>query len=233
MNPSDSPLARAIFFTMPICFDLDGTLGHFTGGFALLREALGELWGATPSEAELRACRGSTDWEIVDELHRMHRGGGMDEATYARFEARCLARFEATFHPEGRLPVAYAGIVSGVHALSALGHRVWVVSGNTPSTLAFKTRALGIAPHIPLLGSLPGHSRSDLIQRALKDCPGPHLYVGDRPHDRDAAREAGVPFLGIGEAVPGAHPVLSAEAEADHLVEAVMSLIKAPLRNHQ
>ncbi len=218
---------------MPICFDLDGTLGHFTGGFVLLREALGDLWGTMPTETELRACKGSTDWEIVDELHRLHHGKGMDDATYQRFEARCLARFAATFHPEGRLPVAYAGIVKGVHELSTLGHRVWIVSGNTPSTLAFKTQALGIAPHIPLLGSLPGHDRAALIQRALRDCAGPHLYVGDRPHDREAAIKAGVPFLGIGEAVPGDHPVLSAEAEAEHLVEAVQAIIQEPPQNHQ
>jgi len=48
--------------------------------------------------------------------------------------------------------------------------------------------------------------------------------VGDRPHDRDAADAAGVPFLGVGEAVPGDHPLLGISAEAEHLVEAVENL---------
>lgn len=39
---------------MPLCFDLEGTLGTFGGGYVLLREALGELWGQPPGEAELR-----------------------------------------------------------------------------------------------------------------------------------------------------------------------------------
>ena len=38
---------------MPLFFDLDGTLAVFGSGYALLRKALGELWGAEPSAAEL------------------------------------------------------------------------------------------------------------------------------------------------------------------------------------
>lgn len=210
---------------MPLCFDLDGTLGHFRPGYELLRLALGELWGEVPTIEELRACKGSTDWEIVDELHRLRFGQGLEDEAYADFEARCLARFEATFHPEGRLPVAYAGLVEGLTRLLDRGHPVWLVSGNAPSLLVFKARALGVDPRIPLMGSRPRHSRADLIRAALEGCPGPHLYVGDRPHDLLAAREAGVPFLGVGEAVPGEHPLLSAEAEAGHLVEAVEALV--------
>ena len=145
---------------MPLCFDLDGTLGHFSSGFVLLREALGGLWGQAPTPEELGRCGGSTDWEIVE--------------------------------------------------------------------LAFKAETLGIDPAIPRLGSLPRHDRAGLIRRALEGCPGPHLYVGDRPHDLAAAQEAGVPFLGIGGAVPGGHPVLDAAAEADQLVEAVEALLSGP-----
>ena len=80
------------------------------------------------------------------------------------------------------------------------------------SVLDFKARALGVDSRIPRLGSLPHLDRAGLIRKALEGCPGPHLYVGDRPHDRDAALSAGVPFLGVGEAVPGEHPILSAQA---------------------
>jgi phosphoglycolate phosphatase-like HAD superfamily hydrolase len=211
---------------MPLCFDLDGTLGHFVGGYALLRQALGDLWGGAPTETELRACSGSTDWEIVDELHRLRYGRALDEEGYLAFEAACLARFTAEFHPEGRAPVGYAGILVGLHLLHGRGHRVWLVSGNTPATLAWKAQALGIDEAIPRLGSLPGLDRAGLILRALEGCAGPHLYVGDRPHDREAAAKAGVPFLGIGEAVPGPHPVLSPQAEAEHLVMAVEALLR-------
>lgn len=203
---------------MPLCFDLDGTLGTFSGGYALLREALGDLWGAAPTREELRACTGSTDWEIVDELHRLRFGAGLPEAGYAAFEAACLARFEAAFHPEVQDPVRFAGILEGLHRLAGRGHRVWLVSGNTPRTLDFKAARLGIDPRLPRLGSLPGLSRAGLIRRALEGCPGPHLYIGDRPHDRDAASEAGVPFLAIGDAVEGEHPSLGVAAEAARLV---------------
>ena len=212
---------------MPLCFDLDGTLGTFGGGYLLLRVALGELWGAAPTREELRSCAGSTDWEIVDELHSLRFKTPLPREAYGAFEAACLARFEAAFHPEAREPVAFRGILEGLHRLLDRGHRIWLVSGNTPRTLEFKAARLGIDDRIPRLGSLPGLSRAGLIARALEGCPGPHLYVGDRPHDREAAREAGVPFLAIGEGVEGKHPALGVEAEARHLVEAVEGLVGA------
>lgn len=212
-------------FPMPLCFDLDGTLGSFGGGYLLLRQALGELWGTEPTAEELGACRGSTDWEIVDELHRARFGSPLAEADYIRYDAACLARFEDTFHPNGRSPVAFQGIVQGMARLFESGRRVWLVSGNTPRILAFKAAALGVDPRIPQQGSIPHHDRVGLIRRVLEGCPGPHLYVGDRPHDREAARAVGVPFLGVGELVPGDHPLLSVEAEAEHLLEAVDRLL--------
>ncbi|MDP1831981.1 MAG: HAD family hydrolase [Geothrix sp.] len=205
---------------MPICFDLDGTLGHFSSGFVLLREALGGLWGVAPTVEELGRCGGSTDWEIVDELHRMRFGRGLDEAGYAAYESACIARFREAFAPGAQEAVGYGGVLEAMHRLAAT-RRVWLVSGNAPGLLAFKAGLLGVDPAIPRLGSLPRHDRADLLKRALRGCPGPHLYVGDRPHDLAAAQAAGLPFLGIGAAVPGDHPSLSEDAEAEHVVATV------------
>ena len=213
---------------MPLCFDLDGTLGQFGGGYLLLREALGELWNELPSAADLALCQGSTDWEIVDQLHRMRFGAAIPDAAYADYDRACLARFAATFHPEWRRHTAFAGIIAGMARLAQAGHRVWLVSGNTPSVLDFKARVLGVDPAIPRLGSLPRLDRAGLIRKALEGCPGPHLYVGDRPHDRLAAASAGVPFLGVGPLVPGDHPILDAGAEAEHLVRAVTAILNNP-----
>jgi len=212
---------------MPLCFDLDGTLGLFGGGFLLLREALGDVWGEPPSAAELAGCLGSTDWEIVDQLHRQRFGAAIPEAGYRAYDRACLARFEAAFHPGGRRHTVFDGLVAGMNRLADQGRRVWLVSGNTPSVLDFKARMLGVSPGIPRLGSLPGMDRADLIRRALQGCPGPHLYVGDRPHDRLAAERAGVPFLGVGDLVPGDHPVLPSGAEAERLVRTVAELTSA------
>ena len=212
---------------MPLCFDLDGTLGQFGGGYLLLREALGQLWGEQPSAADLALCHGSTDWEIVDQLHALRFKRGISEEDYAAYDLACLARFAATFHPEGRRHTAFEGIIAGMAQLADAGHRVWLVSGNTPSVLAFKARVLGVDARIPRLGSLPHLDRTGLIRKALEGCPGPHLYVGDRPHDRLAAEAAGVPFLGVGPLVPGDHPVLNPDAEAEHLVRAVEAILKA------
>ena len=212
---------------MPLCFDLDGTLGQFGGGYLLLREALGELWGEQPSAADLARCQGSTDWEIVDQLPRMRFGAPIGEPEYAAYDRACLARFAATFHPEGRRHTAYAGLIAGMALLADAGHRVWLVSGNTPSVLDFKARLLGVDARIPRLGSLPRLDRAGLIRKALQGCPGPHLYVGDRPHDRLAAQSAGVPFLGVGPLVPGDHPILDPGAAAAHLVQAVTALLSS------
>lgn len=211
---------------MPLCFDLDGTLGTFGGGYVLLRQALGELWGQEPSAEELMACAGSTDWEIVDELHRARFGDPLPVPAYEAYDRACLARFQAAFHPEGRMPVAFLGILEGMARLAARGHAVWLVSGNTPGVLAFKADALGVEPHIPRQGSIPHHDRVALIRRVLDGRSAPHLYVGDRPHDRAAAEAAGIPFLGVGDAVPGDHPVLDTTAEAGHLVEAVERILQ-------
>lgn len=210
---------------MPLCFDLDGTLGSFGGGYLLLREALAELWGSPVEKAELDACAGSTDWEIVEELHRLRFGRALDEDGYGAFESACLARFRAAFHPEGRAPLPHAGLIEGLSRLLDRGHGVWLVSGNSPAVLAFKADALGLDPRIPRLGSLPRHDRAGLIRRAMASGPAPHLYAGDRPHDREAAVQAGVPFLAVGDAVPGDHPVLEPHAEAQVLVDAVESLL--------
>jgi len=212
-------------WAMPLCFDLDGTLGHFSSGFVLLREALGGLWGSAPTAEDLGRCSGSTDWEIVDELHRMRFGTGLDEAGYAAYQEACVARFRAAFVPGGWEAVAYGGILAALHRL-AERHPVWLVSGNAPDLLAFKADVLGIDPAIPRLGSLPRHDRTDLLRRARRGCRGPHIYVGDRPHDLVAARAAGLPFLGVGEAVPGDHPSLPTDAAADQVLESVAALME-------
>jgi phosphoglycolate phosphatase-like HAD superfamily hydrolase len=205
---------------VPICFDLDGTLGHFSSGFVLLREALGKVWGQTPSLEELRLCQGSTDWEIVDELHQMRFGRGLDEEGYSAYEIACVDRFREVFNPGAQKAVGYEGVLEGMHRLAAT-REVWIVSGNAPGLLAFKTEVLGIDAAIPRLGSLPRHDRTDLLKRAQRQGPGPHLYVGDRPHDLAAAQAAGLPFVGIGEGVPGDHLCLPQDAEAEHLIKAV------------
>ena len=205
---------------VPICFDLDGTLGHFSSGFVLLREALGEVWGQAPTVEELRLCHGSTDWEIVDELHQLRFGRNLDEAGYSVYEAACVARFRKVFTSGAQEAVGYRGILEGLHRLAAT-RQVWIVSGNAPELLLFKADVLGINPAIPRLGSLPHHGRTDLLKRALSGCPGPHLYVGARPHDLAAAQALGLPFVGIGDSVPGGHRSLSPDTEAEHLVSAV------------
>ena len=211
---------------MPICFDLDGTLGHFSSGFVLLREALGGLWGETPTVEELGRCGGSTDWEIVETLHQMRFGRSLDEAEYAAYEIACVARFREAFAPGARDATAFRGVLEGMHRLAAT-HRVWLVSGNAPGLLAFKAKVLGIDPAIHRLGSLPWHDRTGLLKRALRGCPGPHLYVGDRPHDLAAARAAGVPFVGIGDGVPGDHPILDIGAAAEQVVATVEAALGA------
>jgi phosphoglycolate phosphatase-like HAD superfamily hydrolase len=210
---------------MPICFDLDGTLGRFGGGYVLLRQALGELWGSEPTHEELQACAGSTDWEILAQLHAQRLGGPMAEADYLRYEAVCLAKFQEAFHPQRQIPVAFQGLIEGMALLVDAGRPVWLVSGNAPRVLDFKAALLGVDARIPRLGSVPRLDRAGLIRRAMEGCPGPHLYVGDRPHDRHAAELAGVPFLGVGDMVPGAHPILPPHAEAVHLLRAVEALL--------
>ena len=105
---------------MPLCFDLDGTLGLFGGGYLLLREALADIWGEQPSAAELALCHGSTDWEIVDQLHAVRFGGSIPDPDYAAYDRACLSRVtpaavvaaarSAAERPRGPLPCAKADL---------------------------------------------------------------------------------------------------------------------------
>lgn len=212
---------------MPLCFDLDGTLGTFGSGYRLLRQALGDLWTVEPSLEELRACRGSTDWELVDELHRTRFNSPLPDEDFARYERACLARFEAAYAPEGEIPIVFEGLVEGLGLLADHGHDVWLVSGNVPSVLDFKAHRLGIPDRIPRLGSRPRTDRTDLLQEALARGPHPHLYVGDRPHDRAAAAACAIPFLAIGPDVPDFSPSLGTGSAARELAEAVERLLAA------
>jgi len=210
---------------MPICFDLDGTLGSFGGGYALLRQALGALWDREPEVEELRACRGSMDWEIVDELHRARFGMPLDPARYFAYEEACLARFQVAFPPEPPVHTAFDGLLEGLHRLRLEGVPVALVSGNTPKVLEFKAARLGVDASVPKHGSLPHLSRAGALRRALEGCAGPHLYLGDRPHDLEAARQAGIPFLSVGDGIPDHPPFLPLNAPAEVVVKAVKGAV--------
>lgn len=209
---------------MPICFDLDGTLGSFGGGYVLLRQALGELWGAEPSAEELRGCRGSTDWEIVEELHRARFGQPLEEDHYGAYQDGCLRRFTAAFPPSPPAHRIYPGIVAALEQLFASGVAVAVVSGNAPKVLDFKLDRLGLGRSLARIGSLPRQDRAALLARCLDGCRGPHLYVGDRPHDLDAARRMGVPFLGVGALVPEAEVAVPPEAPKEEVLRRIRQL---------
>ena len=203
---------------MPICFDLDGTLGSFSGGYLLLRKTLGELWGEEPSAEELHACYGSTDWEIVEELHRSRFGGHLDETHYDAYQDGCLRRFSAAFPVSPPSHLVFAGIVAALQQLEASGVPVAVVSGNAPKILDFKLELLGLRTGVRRIGSMPRRDRSALLAYSLEGCSGPHLYVGDRPHDLEASRRAGVPFLGVGDRVPEADVCVAPDAPREEVL---------------
>lgn len=203
---------------MPICFDLDGTLGSFGGGYLLLRQALASLWGEEPGAEELHACAGSTDWEIVAELHQARFGRPLAEDHYNAYQAGCLGRFEDAFPAAPQVHRAFPGLVGALRSLQGTGVPATVVSGNAPRVLDFKLDRLGFAPSLPRIGSLPRHDRAGLLNQGLAGCRGPHLYVGDRPHDLEAARQAGIPFLGVGDRVPEAPVVIPPEAPEEEVL---------------
>ncbi len=205
---------------MPICFDLDGTLGSFGGGYLLLRRALASLWGEEPGAEELLACAGSTDWEIVAELHLARFGRPLEEDHYDAYQAGCLVRFQAAFPEVPPAHQAFSGLVEALGSLYTAGIPVAVVSGNAPRVLDFKLERLEIPPEVPRIGSRPRLDRADLL--GLAGNRGPHLYLGDRPHDLEAARRAGIPFLGVGDRVPEAAfavPASATEAEVLQWIE--------------
>jgi phosphoglycolate phosphatase-like HAD superfamily hydrolase len=206
---------------MLVVFDVDGTL---VGGQAA---DYGAFDAALRSVAAFRP--GPDFW------------AGLEEVTAASIQRHALEAHPASDHPRlGRqLQAAYLAHLQQAHAdnpaafpatpgaaplLAALralpGVDVAIATGDWSDTIRFKLSCAGIdVEGLPLVSSSDRFARSEIIAEAVRRSGrhlGEALYVGDGPWDLKAARQLGIPFVGVGhrrERLTGADRLLATLAE--------------------
>ncbi|MBQ8374570.1 MAG: HAD hydrolase-like protein [Clostridia bacterium] len=186
-----------------LLFDLDGTLTYSHKGiFACIRYALEKTGLPVPSDETLRHCIGpSLDWSFTNIF-------GLDWETSKRATAFYRERYSAVGWKENE------PIEGALAALEALRKKGYTLALATSKPLVFASqiselfgfkRYLSVEVGSGLNGEFP--TKAAVIEEAVRqlnankaDC----LMIGDRKHDIEGAREAGVAVaaLDIGYAQP-------------------------------
>lgn len=133
-------------------------------------------------------------------------------------------------------PTEYADAV--IRTWRAVGARLAIATNNSPRTASRYLEGRGLAecfaPHVYGRTQNLAHLKPDpnCLNRALNALgadPSKALMIGDAPSDLDAARRAGVPFLGYAR-----HPdkeKLLRDAGAEHVVASLKTVLQT-LRGH-
>lgn len=186
-----------------LIFDIDGTLWDSRslvaeGWNALFREeGLEQLLVTAESITPLF---GKTGREIADLL----LGDFPEEIRYPLMD--CCFEAEHHYLQENPCQVGYPNVVSVLAELSKT-HRLFIVSNAQSGYPELCISKLGLAPYIEGhlcfgdTGKPKGQTIRTLMQRyGIGSC----VYIGDTQGDRDACRDAGIPFIfasyGLGRA---------------------------------
>jgi len=216
-----------------VVFDVDGVLVDSLPAHLEMCVELGHEYGlelAIPSVSEFKRLvrRGV----IISPMREFFRAVGFPEdlahAADQEYERSFAQRFS---------PLPFAGVADLLASLRSAGIELGIVSSNTRANVE---KALG--PLLSAFGAGRVFTRDHATARTKKDAlaelalelPRSRiLYVGDQPADAQAARAAGLPFIGVtygwgfapgDEIVPGPVEgsvlVESPEALAAYLIEA-------------
>lgn len=199
---------------MELFFDLDGTLTDPGEGITrCIAHALEQLGRPSPGLESLRRWIGPPLWESFPVLL------GTDDAALVRRAVELYReRFTAVGMFENRI---YPGVPEALEALTAEGHRAWVV---TVKPHLFASRILehfGLAAHFAgVYGSElsgEGSDKAELIRRALGENAidaRDAWMIGDRRHDIEGARANAVAAVGVLWGYGSAGELQEAGAEA-------------------
>jgi phosphoglycolate phosphatase len=201
-----------------IAFDLDGTL-HWTEKALVpaIQEAMRDM-GLEPAEARrINALYGEPLEEFCRRLLGLERGDGCD-----RFREGIRRHQRKTLPRQGSL---YPGVREALLHLSSLGATLVVISNAGSDYIELVLRTFGIR-HLfsRLLGADSGASKAKRLEslRTSTDWPST-VMVGDRYHDMEAAKSAGVFFIGCSYGYGSAQEL----AGADEIIERATGLLPA------
>ncbi|MEU6577789.1 HAD family hydrolase [Streptomyces sp. NPDC046805] len=212
-----------------VLWDFDGPICRLFAGHSAERVANGltrwiEEQGG-PNGLLTQAERESTDPHVVlRAVDRRHPGSDLVVELEERLTAEELRAAASA------MPTAYADPL--IRTWTALGARMAVTTDNSPRVVHAYLESRGLttcfAPHIYGRTQDIHHLGSDphCLHRALDALgapPSDALLIGDAPTDFEAAREAGVPFLGYARNDRKAE--ILREAGAEDVVESLESVL--------
>lgn len=202
-----------------ILFDLDGTLTASAEGitksvqYALLKLGI--------DEPDLQKLEGFIGPPLLDQFMNAY---GMDETTARQAVVYYRERYEEKGIYENEV---YPGVRELLKALKAQGYQLGVASSKPVFYVKQILERFGLTGFFSVIegSQMDGRrtSKGEVIQEALKNlkmenCREQTVMVGDRKHDVQGAREAGIDCVAVSygygsvQELQQAHPVMIAPA---------------------
>lgn len=187
-------------------FDLDGTLTD-TGAVdeECYLAALDELFGLAEVGDGWDGCEHRTDRGVAEFLLARHLGRPPRSDEMGRLRDRLVRRLEGARERDLDGFREVPGAAAFLGTLSGRGWLACVATGCWAPSAELKLRAAGLAFDGPLVGSDRHPRRVDIVRTAVAAAREHHgvdgferiVLLGDTPNDVGAARELGLPFVGI------------------------------------
>jgi HAD superfamily hydrolase (TIGR01509 family) len=115
--------------------------------------------------------------------------------------ADALERFRVSDEKSREQMQLMPGALTFLQAMQTDGQETWILTGTPQEVIETTLQVFALRPFFAgVLGSPPGKSeylRAHLP--ALGNDPRRGLFIGDSPHDQAAAREVGMPFIGLAQ----------------------------------
>jgi phosphoglycolate phosphatase-like HAD superfamily hydrolase len=189
-------------------FDVDGTLTRTESiDSAFFIEAFAETFGITRINTDYTAYSSATDSAVTREILRVFLGRDPGQAEITRHKEQFVHSLRRALGKDPGLATEVPGASAVLARLRA--DPTWAVAIATGGWRASATAKLDVAgvdiAGIPFASADDGRSREQIIEAAIAKAGAAHghsefesvVSVGDAVWDVRAARELGIPFVGV------------------------------------
>lgn len=177
-----------------LLFDFDFTLVDASEClFGALRKGLASIGAENPSDSQLRSLIGIPlvkQYQILTGRH-----DAKELATFQHIYAKERSALES--NGTHLLP----GVRSALEDLRTAGYQLGVVSTGASGRIRRTLTRFQLMPYFTEAGIIgDAQNKLEALSKAttlFRMKPGETVYVGDRPEDADAAKNAGLNFIGV------------------------------------